>query len=630
MASQLQAQPKATSGQQPGSGLAYLIAGAVVFGAYWVQRVGPRAILAALVKHPDQLLVAAGVLLVPTVFFGSLDYGRAIRRNYEPPSMRVRVARAAAYGLGLGISSLLAFLWWKPELAFRVEQLGWNAGWLMLWAVPFAWAMFRLCLSPREFVAPELPSFQLACAALAETNDFLLGRTGTEWKTGEGDPAWFALPEKSLFANIYCLGGIGSGKTSAVAKPLFEQAVFKWPKNPKRKVGVFLLDAKGNNAPYVLERARAAGREDDVIILKPGGEWTMNLVGEGDPTALATKLVSALVAMTDQEPNSYYLKMQTEFAMHTFSVLSEVLGAGKFTLLDVYDFMTDEQHQAKVLEQAKPRGSLSYRWFQNQWAREKPDEKLMLTKGFRADLAAFVSDAIAPTFCATEGKFPGWDSIIDEGKIVVFSMSLDKWGKLGRAMGIFCLMDVQNRLLARTTDEFREAGGNTDRLVMVFADEVWAFMNPGLAEFTAVSREARCCTVALHQGLNQVPPMYRDTMLGNFRTQVLLGVNDPLTLETFSKLFGTHKTLRASRSESSGFSGVQDQLLSDVKKGRAGGESLSVSVSHSETDEARFSLDDILRLKPFHAVVQMFDGSTTQPPRVVKLLKSHEPENVLG
>ena len=624
------AQQKATAQRTPGVEFLWLLLAPLGPIGYVLQHFGVRWVLRELVHHADWLLWSGVAVLVPTLFFAAVDYGKAIKRDYKPPSLRVRVARSIAYGLGIGLASVLGFLWWKPELVYRLAELRWNALWLLVWAAPFAWATFALCLSPHKFVAAELPTFRDGAHALAETNDFLLGVTGSNWKTGEGDQKWFYLPEKALFANLYCLGGIGSGKTSAVAKPLFEQAVFKWPKDPNRQIGIYLYDAKGNNAPYVLERARAAGREKDVIVLRPGGEWTMNLVGEGSPTALANKLVYALVAMTDQEPNSYYLKMQLEFATHTFSILSEVLGVGNFSLMQVYDFMTDEKYQAKMLDSAKPKNSISYRWFKNQWEKEDPREKLMLTKGFRADLAPFVSDDIAPTFCATKGNFPGWNSIIDDGKIVVFSMSLDEWGKLGRAMGIFCLMDVQNRLLARTTAAFRASGGNTDRLVMVFADEVWAVMNPGLAEFTAVSREARCCTLALHQGLDQVPERYRATMLGNFRTQVLLGVNDPLTLDTFSKLFGSHRVLRASKSESSGFSGVETQLLSDIKKGRVGGESLSVSVSHSETDESRFTLDDILRLKPFTAVVQMFDGAETQAPTVVKLLKAHEPQNLLG
>ncbi|NTX67641.1 type IV secretory system conjugative DNA transfer family protein [Myxococcus sp. CA051A] len=430
-----------------------------------------------------------------------------------------------------------------------------------------------------------------------------------------------------MFANIYCIGGIGSGKTSAVAKPLMDQAIFKFRGDKVRKPGIFVLDAKGNNANYVRHRAKQAGREADVVIIKPGGEWSFNPLGEGTPNALASKLVAALEVMSDQESHSYYKKMQLEFATATFQVLQDALGVGKFSIMDLYRFTTNNEFQKKMLDAAKPKGSIGYNWFVDQWSQEKVEEKLQLTKGFRADLMKFVQDDMAPTFCRTDANFPGWKSIIEEGRIVVFSMSLDKYGALARAMGIFTLIDFQSQMLARTTPEFRDAGGNGERLVLAFADEVWAYMNPGIAEFTSVSRESRCCTVALHQGLDQVAEKYRGTITGNFRTQVILAVNDLLSMDTFAKLFGTHKVLRASRSESTGYSGVEKDLLTDHMSAREGGESRSVSVSYSEVDEPRFSTDDILRLPPRSAVVQMFDGEFTHHPRLVHLLPNYREEN---
>ena len=632
------------SNQQPGvsasseGGLSvgvYATIGAGVVVAQGLKLLPPGAILEAVQRAPQTQLFVAAAAFVGTVAIAAPDWKRAQARNYSPPSARVQLVRALLFGAGLAVTTVVGAAFFFPTLTPKLLSGDKRTAFLFLCAVPYATCAWWLCFRRRTFVIQPLPDFLSAAVALQDSNDFLLGRTGSDWKTGGGDPAWFIVPESGMFANLYCLGGIGSGKTHTVVKPLLEQALFKWPGNrtvtvrgtqvrtADCRVGVFLLDAKGNNAEYVLARAKALGREKDVIVIRPGGEWSINPLAEGNPQALALKLVSALTVMTVQEPNSYYLKMQKEFATNAFGILSDVLGPGRFTMMDLYEFITDSAFQEKFLEAAKPKNSLAYRWFQNQWAKERPDEQMMLTKGFRADLSQFVSDELAPTFCSVEATFPGWRTIVDDGKIVVFSMSLDEWGDFARAMGIFCLMDFQSTILARTTSKFRAEGGNTQRLVMCFADEVWAYMNPKLAEFTAVSREARCCTVALHQGLDQIPAQYRGTMIGNFRTPVVLGINDPLSTETFAKIFGTHKESRETRSQSTGFSGVERQLLSDKMNARAGGESRSLSVSHSEVDAPRFSADEIQRLGKFAAIVQLYDGDLVRTPRVVSLLPGH-------
>lgn len=608
---------------------AAILGSAGLFLARYLQTHRAEEVIARVQQRPDPLLAVAGVLVLPVLLFGLRDWLKVRRRDYDPPTIRVRVARSLAYGLALGLANVLAFLALHPAVISRLVALRAGASFLALLPALYALGAWFVCFRRRQFVTEELVSFREAAEVLRDTNDFLLGRTGSDWKTGEGVPRWFLVPEKAMFTNLYVLGGIGSGKTSSVAYPMLEQALFKWPRRPGKKIGIFLLDAKGDNAAYVLERARAAGREEDVVVIRPGGDWSYNPIGWGSPTAIANKLVAALQVMTDQESNTYYLKMQREFAENALQILADVLGAGHVSMMDLYEFICDPKVQKKYID-AAPTDTIAHRWFVNQWLTETPAEQKMLTKGFRADLSSFVRADMAPTFATANANFPGWETLIDEGKIVVFSMSLDEYGPFARAMGIFTLMDFQNVMLARTTTKFREAGHDVERLVLCIIDEVWAYMNEKLGEFTAVSRQAKCCTLALHQSLGQVDDHHRQVLLGNFRTPIVFSVNDLLTLNTFSQLFGTHKVLRTTRSESAGYSGVQKLLLSDSVLARAGGESRNVSISTSEVDEPRFRTDEILHLGQNRAIVQMFDGAVTHSPTVVETLRMFDPENRLG
>jgi len=608
-----------------------LFMGALVIAGFYVSRLPQEQVLRKLESDPRVFFLASGLFALPVLLFGFFDFSRARQRVYEPPSVRVQIFRSLVYGLLLAVANLAFFVALKPQLVRVLHGYGSRAFYALLLGLPYAILGWYLCFRRRDFTVVELPTFRDAALALRDSYDFILGRTGSDWKTGTGDPRWFILPEKAMYTNLYCLGGIGSGKTSSVVKPLVEQGLFKYPHDAKKKLGIFMLDAKGNNAEYIVERAKAAGRSKDVVILQPGGAYTYNLLGPGTPTQVASKLVAALQVMTEQQSNTYYLKMQREYATHALTVLGDVLGAGQVTIYDLYNFIADPAYAKMILEQAAATDSLSFRWFKTQWSQEDPREQMQLTKGFRADLAQFLGDEIAATFCVSKPTFPGWNDLLDTGKIVVFSMSLDKYGPFARAMGIFVLLDFQNAMLARTTPEFRASGHNTERLILCVADEVWAYMNPGLAQFTSVSREARCCTLALHQSLGQVQPIpMQQVMIGNFRTPIILAINDELSLKTYSSLFGQHDVLRESRSESAGYSGVQKQLLSDGLVGKIGGESRSVSVSQTMMKEPRFSTDDILRLGPNRAVVQMYDGERTHQPCVVETLPGYKPEYQLG
>jgi hypothetical protein len=611
-----------------------LVVGFLTLAVVFIQtKVVDGRIPLALAKNPQGLFLASLFLTFPVLLFGFIDFTKARNQKYEPPSVRVQVARSIVYGIVLAGSNLLLILSQAPDLIWKLQS---PAVWIpvvFVGAVPYSVGAWYLCLRPRDFEAAKLPSYLQVVDSYLDSDDFVVGLASDDPKSSTGtQQRWHVVPSLGMYGNIYVLGGIGSGKTSSVAKPFLEQAIFKWPQNPDRKNAVFALDAKGNMAEWISGVAKAAGREDDVIILKPGGTWSYNPLSYGSPSAVAQKLVAALEAMTSQEPNSYYQKMQREFCENAMQVLSDVLGAGKVSMMDLYNFIVDPGTQKKTVEAAAVTNSISYRWFKTQWEREDPKEQMMLTKGFRADLSQFVRDEIAPTFANPNPNFPGWENLLDAGKIVVFSMSLDEYGDFARALGIFVLMDFQSVMLARTTPRFKAQKHNLERLVLACIDECWAYMNPKLAEFTSVSREARCCTLALHQSLGQIlNENMRQVVLGNFRTPIILAINDLLSLQTFSELFGTHKVLRRSFSESSGFAGVEHQVLSDHLRGKMGGESKSLSTSLSEADEARFTPDEILHLPKNHAVIQMFTGDNTNEAHVIQTLPHYlEPYRLPG
>jgi len=259
-------------------------------------------------------------------------------------------------------------------------------------------------------------------------------------------------------------------------------------------------------------------------------------------------------------------------------------------------------------------GSPAQLYFQKRFGTMDPKEQGALISGLTAQLAKLTSPTVQKTFCPTDGdgtnQFPGFtDLVINKPGIVVFSVPSEIYSSaLCRVLGIIFMRAFHNAALRRSTTQFSESGGNTKRLLMQVTDECWAFMNKGIAEFTAVSRQARACSLFLAQSLEQIPEQYRSTVEGNFRTKVLLGVNDTLTLQRFEQLFGQVKETTTTQSTSQSLGDVKHGVFTQTVDGKHQG--LSQSSSTSERLVPRFSQTEIQHLPPGRAVVHMFDGAS--------------------
>lgn len=76
------------------------------------------------------------------------------------------------------------------------------------------------------------------------------------------------IPEAGLYQNILITGTIGSGKTSSVMYPFTRQLIKYNYDNPLKKLGMLVLDVKGNYYSMVRKYAEFYNRKDDLIIIE--------------------------------------------------------------------------------------------------------------------------------------------------------------------------------------------------------------------------------------------------------------------------------------------------------------------------------------------------------------------------
>ena len=76
------------------------------------------------------------------------------------------------------------------------------------------------------------------------------------------------IPEAGLYQNFLITGTIGSGKTSSVMYPFTKELIKYKRKNPYKKLGMLILDVKGNYYSQVKKYTNYYGRNDDLIVIE--------------------------------------------------------------------------------------------------------------------------------------------------------------------------------------------------------------------------------------------------------------------------------------------------------------------------------------------------------------------------
>jgi hypothetical protein len=117
------------------------------------------------------------------------------------------------------------------------------------------------------------------------------------------------IPEKSLYQNMLITGSIGCGKTSSAMYPFTQQLINYKASSYNDKLGFLILDVKGNYYKTVIEFAKKAHRENDVIVIELGGKYFYNPLNKPmlKASVLANRLKTILLLFSPNNSESYWL-----------------------------------------------------------------------------------------------------------------------------------------------------------------------------------------------------------------------------------------------------------------------------------------------------------------------------------
>lgn len=360
------------------------------------------------------------------------------------------------------------------------------------------------------------------------------------------------IPEKGLYQNIFITGAIGSGKTSSAMYPITKQLISYQSQNQNKKLGMLILDVKGNYYSQVLKFATECGRENDIVPIQISGKYKYNPLYNSSlkPIVLANRLKTILLLFSPNNSESYWID-KSETVLAEAIKLCRLYNNNYVTFSELHNLITDTNYyKAKITNLRDP-------FIHNKFSKNQIYDLLSAIKFFETEFHVldsrtlnilkseitritncFVSDSeVVNTFCPSKDKinFFGFNDVINSGKIVVLNMNINEYKNLSKIIAAYLKLDFQTEVLRRLSQ-----GANNIRPTAFISDEYSEYVSATDANFFSQSRESKCINVVSTQSytslLNALNNKYSvEVIIQNLVTKLWFRSDDVFTIEDAQK-----------------------------------------------------------------------------------------------
>lgn len=323
------------------------------------------------------------------------------------------------------------------------------------------------------------------------------------------------LPEHSLYQNILITGSIGSGKTSSAIYPFTKQLLSYG--NYNTKLGMLLLDVKGNYYSQVIKEAKQCGRLQDIIVIEPGIGITYNPLDKPllKPAVLANRLKTILTLFSPQTTESYWLDKIEETLANAIT-FCRLYNNGYVSFSEIHQLITSPPYYrekcsflrsrflSNTLSQEQQFDLLScLSFFEQEWEQLDSRTHAILQSEITRITHFFVSDyTISQTFSPARDNitFHGFQEVLSQGKIVILHMNLAQYQNLARIIATYLKLDFQSDVLSLLNQSFL----SSSRSFAFICDEFQEFCTSTDASFFSQSREAHCINIVSTQSYSSL------------------------------------------------------------------------------------------------------------------------------
>lgn len=439
------------------------------------------------------------------------------------------------------------------------------------------------------------------------------------------------IDESGLYQNILITGTIGSGKTSSAMYPFTRQLMNYCSYNNSKKLGMLILDVKGNFYKQVRKYAEDCNRLDDLIILELGGNIKYNPLDKPNlnPIVLANRLKTILTLFSPNNSESYWLD-KAEIVLAECIKLCRLYNNNYVTFAELHKLVnSNDYYEEKLafLRKLFQSGKLSHNDVYNLYSAinffetefKSLDSRVLsiLKSEISRMTTAFISDYdILNTFSPNQEdlNFNGFSEVIEKGKIVVLNMNISTYKNLSKLISAYLKLDFQTEVLSRLSN-------NTVKPCVFISDEFHEYVTNTDSDFFAQSREAKCINIVATQSYTSLLNSLKDqsavrVIVQNLINKLWFRTDDVFTIEDAQKQIGKEDKEKISKSisenaQETNFNYFTNSLNS--KKSNVS-ESISTQVNFDFVYDTNFFTQ---KLETFSCLAFLSNGFKIMPPQKI-------------
>ncbi len=442
------------------------------------------------------------------------------------------------------------------------------------------------------------------------------------------------INEKGLYQNILVTGTIGSGKTSSAMYPFCKQLINYSSNNIFEKIGMLILDVKGNFYRQTLEYAKATNRYDDVIVIELNGSYKYNPLHKPNlsPQVLANRLKTILLLFSPNNSESYWID-ECEKVLTESIKLCRLYNNGYVTFKEIHKIITLENYyleKLNLLKQLFRSRSLSKTqiydlhsallFFENEFTKLDSRTLSILKSEITRITNTFISNYdVLNTFSPSEEdlNFLGFQEVINQGKIVVLNMNISEYENLSKIIATYLKLDFQSEVLSQLSKN------SNIKTTAFICDEYHEYVTLTDANFFAQSREAKCINIVATQSYSSLLNSLKDNSAVKVITQNLINklwfrTDDSLTIDDAQKQVGKEEKHRISKTISENAKETNYNYFTGklMSKNSNISESINDAINFDFVYDSNFFTQN---LETFSCLGFLSNGLKIMPPQKIKM-----------
>ncbi len=441
------------------------------------------------------------------------------------------------------------------------------------------------------------------------------------------------ISEKGLYQNFLITGTIGTGKTSSAMYPFTKQLIEYNSINKKNKIGMLILDVKGNYYKQVKEYVTKYRLKEDLIVLELNSKIKYNPLHKPNlkPQVLANRLKIILMLFSENNSESFWLDKAEQVLAESIK-LCRLYNKGYVTFLELHKLITLTDYykqKVEILRELFISSKLSSKdiydlntsleFFQNEFSKLDQRTMAILKSEITRITSIFVSDYdISKTFCPRKDEltFKGFSELIKKGKILVLNINIAEYRNLSKIIAAYLKLDFQTEIMSNLSK-------NKVRKTAFICDEYAEYVTKTDGEFFSLSREAKCINIISTQSYSSIKNTLKDessvkVIIQNLINKIWFRTDDIFTVEEAQKQLGKEEKMKTSKSISENAKETKYNYITRTLNSKDS--SVSESLNTYTQKDYIFDFNDFTqRLETFSALTFLSDGAKILKPSKLRM-----------